>query len=91
MQNKAVFYFHFDVFIFDNKVSGGKMQLDGNLPGARLLWNALPMQPVPFTTNVVGSNPAHVEVHFMQHYVIKFVGGLQQVCDFLRVFASPHQ
>jgi hypothetical protein len=29
MQNKAVFYFHFDVFIFDNKVSGGKMQLDG--------------------------------------------------------------
>jgi hypothetical protein len=29
MQNKAVFYFHFDVFIFDNKVAGGKMQLDG--------------------------------------------------------------
>jgi len=28
MQNKAVFYFHFDVFIFDNKVAGG-MQLDG--------------------------------------------------------------
>ena len=23
MQNKAVFYFHFDVFIFDNKVAGG--------------------------------------------------------------------
>jgi hypothetical protein len=29
MQNKAVFYFHFDVFIFDNKVARGKMQLDG--------------------------------------------------------------
>jgi hypothetical protein len=28
MQNKAVFYFHFDVFIFDNKVAGVKMQLD---------------------------------------------------------------
>ena len=30
MQNKVVFYFHFDVFIFDNKVGGGRgMQLDG--------------------------------------------------------------
>jgi hypothetical protein len=39
MQNKAVFYFHFDVFIFDNKVAGGKMQLGEQF--ARLLWNAL--------------------------------------------------
>ena len=28
MQNKAVFYFHFDIFIFVNKVAGEKMQLD---------------------------------------------------------------
>jgi hypothetical protein len=26
MQNKAVFYFHFDIFIFVNKVAGEKMQ-----------------------------------------------------------------
>jgi hypothetical protein len=25
MQNKAVFYFHFDIFIFENKVAGDKM------------------------------------------------------------------
>jgi hypothetical protein len=24
LQNKAVFYFHFDIFIFENKVAGGK-------------------------------------------------------------------
>ena len=24
LQNKAIFYFHFDIFIFENKVSGGK-------------------------------------------------------------------
>ena len=42
MQDKALFYFHFDIFIFENKVAGGgggggggEMQLDGQL------WNAL--------------------------------------------------
>jgi hypothetical protein len=34
---------------------------------------------MPFTTNVVSSNPAHGEVYSIQHYVIKFVGGLGQV------------
>jgi hypothetical protein len=30
MQNKAIFYFHFDIFIFENKVAEvQKMQLDG--------------------------------------------------------------
>jgi len=24
MQSKVVFYFHFDIFIFENKVAGGK-------------------------------------------------------------------
>jgi len=28
MQNKAVFYFHFDIFIYENKVAREKMQLD---------------------------------------------------------------
>jgi hypothetical protein len=28
MQNKAIFYFHFDIFIFKNKVAGIKMKLD---------------------------------------------------------------
>ena len=36
----------------------------------------LPMQSVSITTNVVRSNTAHVEVHSMQHYVIKFVSDL---------------
>ena len=31
MQNKAIFYFHFDIFIFENKVDEGKMQLDGQI------------------------------------------------------------
>ena len=28
------------------------------------------MQPVPITTNVVSSNPAHGELYSIQHYVI---------------------
>jgi hypothetical protein len=24
-KNKAIFYFHFDIFIFENKITGGKM------------------------------------------------------------------
>jgi hypothetical protein len=27
MQNKALFYFHFEIFIFENKVAGQKMRL----------------------------------------------------------------
>ena len=33
--------------------------------------------------NVVGSNPANVEVYSIQHYVIKFVVDLRQVDGFL--------
>ena len=40
----------------------------------------LPMQSVPITTNVVSSNPAHGQVYSIQHYVIKFVSDLRQVC-----------
>ena len=31
------------------------------------------------TTKVVSSNPAHGEVYFIQHYVIKFISDLRQV------------
>jgi hypothetical protein len=43
------------------------------------------MQSVPITTKVVSSNPVHVEVYLIQHYVIKFVSDLRQVNGFLRV------
>jgi hypothetical protein len=43
----------------------------------------LPMQSVPITTNVVRSDPTHDEVYSIQHYVITFVGNLQQVGSFL--------
>ena len=43
----------------------------------------LPVQLVPMTTEVVSSNPAHGEVYSIQHYVIKIVGDLRQVCGFL--------
>jgi hypothetical protein len=36
-------------------------------------------------TKDVSSNTAHVEVYSLQHYVIKFVSDLRQLCDFLRV------
>ena len=47
------------------------------------------MQPVPITTNVASSNPAHVKVFSIQHYVIKFVSDLWQVGGFLRVLRFP--
>ena len=37
------------------------------------------MQSVPITSKVVSSNPAHGEVYWMQHYVIKFVSDMPQV------------
>ena len=43
------------------------------------------MQSVPITNKVVSSNPIHVEVYSIQHYVIKFVSDLQQVSGFLRI------
>jgi len=51
----------------------------------------LSMQSVPMTTIVVGSNPAHGEVCWIQHYVIKVVGGLRRVDDDVRIlrFALP--
>jgi hypothetical protein len=40
---------------------------------------------IDITTKVGSSNPAHGEVCSIQHYVIKFVSDLRQVCDFLQV------
>jgi len=47
------------------------------------------MQSVPITTKVVSSNPAHGEMYLIQHYVIKFVSDLQQVCGFPRELRFP--
>jgi hypothetical protein len=49
----------------------------------------LPMQSVPITTNVVGSNPSHDEVYSIQHYVIKFVSDLRLIGGFLQVLRFP--
>ena len=44
---------------------------------------------VPITTNVVIANPAHGEMYSIQHYVIKLVSDLRQVCGFLQVLRFP--
>jgi hypothetical protein len=41
------------------------------------------------TNKIVSSNPAHGEVYFIQHYVIKFVSDLQQVDSYLPVLWFP--
>jgi hypothetical protein len=43
------------------------------------------MQSVPLTTKFASSNLVHCEVYSIQHYVIKFVSDLWQVCGFLWV------
>jgi hypothetical protein len=44
----------------------------------------LPVQSVlPTNTKVVSSNPAHGELYSIQHYVIKFISDLRQVCGLL--------
>ena len=65
-------------------------------PGAvmvLIIWQLdlqLHMQSVPITINAVSSNPTHVEVYSIQHYVIKFVRDLQQVCGFLSTLFSSN-
>jgi hypothetical protein len=49
----------------------------------------LPVQSVPITTNVVSLNPVHGKMYSIQHYVIKFVGDLRQICVFLWVLRFP--
>jgi hypothetical protein len=59
---------------------------------AMIVWKLdlqLHMQSVRITTKVVSLNPDHGEVYSIQHYVIKFVSDLRQVCGFLRVLGFP--
>ena len=49
----------------------------------------LSLQSVPITTKIVSLNPTHGKVYSIQHYVIKFVSDLQQVCGFLWVLRFP--
>ena len=50
-----------------------------------IVWQ-LPMQSVPFTTEVVNSNFAHGEVCSIQHCLIKFVNDLCRSIGFFQVF-----
>ena len=43
----------------------------------------LPMQSLPIAIYVVSFTPAYGEVYSVQHYVIKFVSDLWQVCEIL--------
>ena len=47
------------------------------------------LQSVSITTKVVSSNPFYGEMYSIQHYVIKFVSDLRQVCGFLQVLRFP--
>ena len=44
------------------------------------------IQSVPISTEVVSSNPAHGEVHSIQHYIIKSV-----TCDRSVVFSTTNK
>ena len=44
-----------------------------------------------YLANLVSSNPAHVEVYLIQHYVIKFISELRQVGGFLMYSGFLHQ
>ena len=49
----------------------------------------LSVQSVPITANFASSSTAHGEGYMIQHYVIKFISGLQKVGVFLSVFLFP--
>jgi hypothetical protein len=49
----------------------------------------LPVQSVPITTKIVSLHPIHDEEYSIQHYVIKFVSNIRQVCGFLPVLWCP--
>ena len=43
---------------------------------------------MPITTEIASSNPAHGEMYSIQHYVIKFVSDVWQICGFLVSFTN---
>ena len=49
-----------------------------------LLGLQLPVQSVLITSKVVSSNPAHVEVYLIQHYVIKYVSASTTLFHMIR-------
>jgi hypothetical protein len=49
----------------------------------------MPMKSVYVTTLVVSPNPAHGEVYYIQHYVIKCVSDLRQFGGFRGVLRFP--
>jgi hypothetical protein len=48
------------------------------------------MQSVPITIKVGSSNLSHGEVYSIQHYVIKFVSDLRQMCGFLPYYVTEY-
>ena len=48
----------------------------------------LSLQSEPTTAKVVSVNAAHGKVYLIQHYVIKLVSDLQQVCGIIRVSST---
>ena len=59
-----------------------------------ILWQLdlqLPVQSVPITNKAVNVIPTHGEMYLIQHYVIKFVSDLQQVCGYLWYSGFLHQ
>ena len=55
------------------------------------VWQLNLQQSVSITTNVVSSNHANGEVYSIQHYVIKFVSDLREVCVFSGHSSFLHQ
>ena len=51
----------------------------------RMIVGQLPMQSVPITTIIVSLNPTQG----IQHYVLKCVSDLRQVCGFLWILGFP--
>jgi len=47
------------------------------------------MESVSITTKVVSSNSVHGKLYSIQHYVIKFISDLRQICCFRRVLWFP--
>jgi hypothetical protein len=66
-------------------LSGGRCGRDCMVDGFTTTY----MQSVPITSKLLSSNPVHGEVYLIQHYVIKFVSDLRQVCGFLQVLRFP--
>ena len=59
-------------------VIGGAEKANSSGPHEFFSWDSV--QSVSITTKVLSSNPVHGKVYLIQHYVLKFVSDLRQVC-----------